>query len=389
MHITQLGEKRLVMSFQPLKIAAMGDGALSNEAISSLIAEIYEGVEEPEKWRSAMRHFLDLSGGYCAFLGIIDSSLETLPETSVVGPESSRLESAIQAHRDLFAIDPGLPYALQRPQGGNFRFSETSEELTSEPQEWRDFVRHNFGSGDYHSRFSAEHDNLSLVLALHTFPDAPALTREQEQLHGIVFSHLERAARLAHRPPDPLVARRPLIIARANGKIVNANAAAESVISRQDGLSVSHGCIRAAQADQDRQLQRLIQKACTPASATAAEKWLPIARPSGAAPWLLRLAPLPRLHLGMKSASHYCTIEIYRAAVRRSVDPETLRDLFGLTRREAEIASLLAGEHGDLPSVSQHLGISHETARTHLRSALLKCGVASQVELVRVLANLA
>ena len=344
-------------------------------------------MTEPDRWQTALRRFLDMCGGRCVFLGIIDSSMDTLPVTSVVGPESSRLDDGMRLHRELIPLDPGLPYALARPEGGNFRFSDTSPELTDEPDTWRDFIRHDFGSGDYHSRFSAERDKVSLVLALHTMPDAPRLTTAQERLHAIVFDHFERAARLAYRPPDPKLARAPMLIIDRTGRIVDANAGAERILSRQDGLSVRYGRLRAARHDQDQQLQHLIRRACTREQTGRAETWLTVERPS-ATPWLLRLAPLPLMLLGMSEARQYCTIEIRNSSNGRQVDPEPLREIFGLTPREAQVASLLASSHSDLPSIAKTLAIGHETARTHMRSTLLKCGVANQLELVRLLAGL-
>jgi len=360
----------------------------SPEAISKLIAAIYDGVTEPLLWHKALRQFVNLSGGRFAFFAIIDSSTRTLPASSVVGPETSSLDDALILHRELTPIDPGLPYALSRPQGGVFRFSETSHALTGQPETWRDFIRHELGSGDYHSRFGAEREGISLVLALHTPADIPRLTPEQEHLHAIVFDHLQRATRLAYRAPDLRLAARPSLVVDSKGIILEANPPAEAILSASDGLKAAQGRLRTADHATDQSLQLLIQHTCQGYRNKRAEQFCIIRRPSGEPDYLLRMGPLPLPDLGMNAANYRCLIEILGSEEQQDLAQKQLRGLFGLTQREAEIAALLTTTFNDLRSIAAHLGISHETARVHARSIFSKIGVSSQVELVRVLGRL-
>ena len=61
---------------------------------------------------------------------------------------------------------------------------------------------------------------------------------------------------------------------------------------------------------------------------------------------------------------------------------ETLIQDLGITRREAELAALLAAGL-DLQSVARRLSVSEHTARQYLKSVFAKAGVHSQAELVR------
>lgn len=359
----------------------------SPDIISALISEIYEGVIEPERWNNALKQFVNLSGARFAFLAVIDGSTGTLPVSSVVGPETSNLADALDLHRELVPIDPGVPYALARPGGGNFRFRDTSKALTQEPDAWRDFIRHDLGSGDYHSRFSAEQDDVSMVLALHTPADRISLTPEQERLHALVFDHLQRASRLAYRPPDLRMIRRPAIMVDDKGQILDANRLAETILSVGDGLTVARGRLRASDQSVDQTLRLLIHKTCRGNHEGRAEPYCVVRRPSGKRDYLLRLGPLPMPNLVMATPAYRCIIEILGLAEQQP-DPEHLASLYGLTPREAEIASLLASSFNNLRSIAVHLGISHETARVHVRSIFSKLGVGNQVELVRVLAQL-
>jgi DNA-binding CsgD family transcriptional regulator len=66
--------------------------------------------------------------------------------------------------------------------------------------------------------------------------------------------------------------------------------------------------------------------------------------------------------------------------VNASVDL-LMQDL-GVTRREAELAALLA-EGQDLQSIARRLSISEDTARKHLKSIYTKTDLHSQADLVR------
>lgn len=360
----------------------------SDNSVSNLVGEIYEGVTDPARWNNAMRQFVTLSGGHCAFLAIIDSSTRSLPVSTVVGPETSGLADALDLYRELIPLDPGLPYGLARPEGGNFRLSENSPALSTEPDTWRDFIHHDLGSGDYHSRFSAEQDGVSLVLALHTPAHLPRLTPEQEWLHAIVFDHLQRATRLAYRPPDLSLARQAVLVVNGEGLILDANGPAEAVLSDNDGLTVIQGRLCAGDPATNQTLHELIRRACRGNFNGNAEEFCVLRRPSGKRALLLKLGPLPLPNIGLPAVAYRCVIEILGGEGQQTPSFEHLCKQFGLTPREAEIACLFADSFNDLRSISEWLGISHETARVHARSIFAKCGVANQVELVRVLAGL-
>ena len=65
---------------------------------------------------------------------------------------------------------------------------------------------------------------------------------------------------------------------------------------------------------------------------------------------------------------------------------ELVRRLFGLTRKEAALALLLA-EGFTLDEAADKMDVRRNTARTHLRSIFCKTGVTRQTMLVRLLLN--
>jgi DNA-binding CsgD family transcriptional regulator len=69
---------------------------------------------------------------------------------------------------------------------------------------------------------------------------------------------------------------------------------------------------------------------------------------------------------------------------RGRLDPALLRDAFGLTDREAQVAALI-GEGLDLVEIARRLSIDAGTARNHLKSVFVKSGTHRQAELVALL----
>ena len=70
-----------------------------------------------------------------------------------------------------------------------------------------------------------------------------------------------------------------------------------------------------------------------------------------------------------------------------AINRERLQQIYGLTPAEARLAALLA-EGGHLKTAAGQLGITFETARTHLKRIFSKTAVATQADLVRLLLTL-
>lgn len=63
------------------------------------------------------------------------------------------------------------------------------------------------------------------------------------------------------------------------------------------------------------------------------------------------------------------------------LDAEVLRERFGLTARESEVAAAVAQGHTDA-RIARDLGLSFHTVRTHLRAVFAKVGVSNRATLV-------
>ena len=176
-----------------------------------------------------------------------------------------------------------------------------------------------------------------------------------------------------------------VILLDREGRIVTMNRGAEEIIGLADGLAAGMGVLRAARASEAAVLSRMIGDAAATGSGEGFDPGgaMAVSRPSMLRPFSALVAPLGG--------------EVPRVGARRPVvavfvaDPESedetpealLARLYGLTPAEARLASALIQGNG-LERTAERLGVSINTARTHVKSVFAKTGVNRQTELIRL-----
>lgn len=172
----------------------------------------------------------------------------------------------------------------------------------------------------------------------------------------------------------------------ATGRLVNANQAALAILRANDGLSLERIGLRARLAEDHNRLQAAIKDAAGLTAGAAGSGngagYLRIRRPSGARPYSVIVAPLGFARPVVISNSPVAMLIVTDPEAGGQLDSRALRTLFGFTPAEARLVNLLVGGRS-LPDIAKELGISFETARTHLARARAKTETASQVDLVR------
>ncbi|WP_376087104.1 helix-turn-helix transcriptional regulator [Roseomonas sp. CCTCC AB2023176] len=170
----------------------------------------------------------------------------------------------------------------------------------------------------------------------------------------------------------------------AAGRVLRANAAGEAMLGAADGLVLSGGRLGAGHADDDRALLAAIAGAVATARAKGEEPGarLRVARPSGRSALILLVSPLPPACVLFSGADRPAVLVVAHDP-EAPADAEALRDAFGLTAAEARLAVLI-GSGAGLPDAAARLGVSRETARTHLARCFDKTGARSQAALARL-----
>lgn len=175
-----------------------------------------------------------------------------------------------------------------------------------------------------------------------------------------------------------------VVVVNREGVVYDMNNRARDLIARGGGLTVRQGrlCCRGHRDDQSLRnvLGALLDSA--PNLGPDSERALSISCSGDHAPLRVMLAPL-RCD-GWRQGHNESMVAVFLADPEGSASPKErwLRDLYGLTRMEAEVAVLLC--HGHQPKeIAERLRISVHTVRGYMTQIFSKAGVSSQTELLR------
>lgn len=175
--------------------------------------------------------------------------------------------------------------------------------------------------------------------------------------------------------------------------VLLSNDAAAAITRQNDGLSLRDGRLHAAQPGDEAKLRKLIagagavdgQPHSAPYQSAAEASTMSITRPSGRPAFPVVVTPLHRnrdqLGLGSAMVAAVLTKDFEPAG---SVLTPDLASSYHLTPGETRLATLVADGFG-LKESARKLGITRNTARTHMKRVYAKIGVHSQADLVRLL----
>lgn len=176
---------------------------------------------------------------------------------------------------------------------------------------------------------------------------------------------------------------------REDGTILFMNEAAESVVARADGLSVIDRQLHATLAVSDWALQDTIGRAIQSTTDQMPDCGgvFAVPRSSGQVPFLVRLMPCNR-HTSFATTESPAVLVLVADPDQQPVPTEKTLRALSFTPAETRLAQQIARGH-TLARAAHGLGMSHNTGRAHLRSIFTKTQVHSQIELVRVLSEIA
>jgi DNA-binding CsgD family transcriptional regulator/PAS domain-containing protein len=358
-----------------------------DEGLSSFIGRLYEAVHDPVAWRAIVGELLDRTGSRLAFISTVDVRHREYSRAMFFGKEDSSFARGIEEYQEeQYLADPSLIWASQHPNAG---VCET-EAIIPRNDYLKDpyivWQKSRLGTTHWRVFYTAPADDLTFALSLHPPAEVGPPSRESRALHRIIFEHMERAFRLAARPPRFANDSEPVVVLDTSGRLMTMSPRAEALLAERDGLSLDGRRLEASSDEISRQLQLMIHSAVGFGSDGGAGGGLRIPRGSGKPELLVLVSPCPRFldHLPMPTA----------AAIVRIIEPnaaETLSPqhaaLFELTRRELEVAEALLHGHS-LESLANSLGMSRNTARVHLQSLFQKTRTNRQADLVHLLAEI-
>jgi len=178
----------------------------------------------------------------------------------------------------------------------------------------------------------------------------------------------------------------PMIEVDRDGRVLTMNAAAEDRIGPFPGLTVSHGKLRASRPDWDKALQAAIGRAADLSTYSVLHNEVGRGqRPEF--PVVLGEDDEGGLLVCLVSVTDFSVTVSFENAAAFGRRLQMARMVYGLSEAQVEVATEIADGH-DLAGVADRLGITVNTARTHLRRMFDKTGVRSQTALMRVILSL-
>lgn len=363
-------------------------------ALQGLIGRIYDAAIDPGLWPSVLEDItiaFDASG---LALFIADAA----PNEVGVFLSTGQSDSAIRDYIDYYA-EKNVWYLETyrlRPPAAVPRLSH--EWYPDEALERTEFYNDCLRPQDFHYHCGGAIRYDGPEMSVFNVMRPKAFEARHLEICGLLSPHLSRAIDI-HRRFSELHGTRaaaldvldymPLgvLLIDENGRVKFMNRAATEITARNDGLSVNgKGLCRAARGAETDALQNLIAGAAR----TGAGKGfgvggaISLPRPSGLRPLAALVAPLGRTPFDIRVKPPTAVLFVADPERRHQPPGDLLARLYGLTPMEARVAvAMLSGS--TLTKVAETLGITRNTARTHLQQVYLKTETRRQTELVKLL----
>jgi DNA-binding CsgD family transcriptional regulator len=180
-----------------------------------------------------------------------------------------------------------------------------------------------------------------------------------------------------------------VILLGRSGKPTFMNDTASRILNAGDGLSFVDGQFSTRRPPETRKLRSMIESAIVgaPPSGERLGGHILVSRPSGRRPYVLRILPPPPTERFLAGHAIAGVIHLQDLSAVSLPSRESLREVFGLTGREADFAIELI-RCASLDRAASNAGMALNTARNHLQSIFRKTGTAGQTELVQLLGRL-
>lgn len=361
------------------------------QELNQLLLLLHEGALEPSRWRE----FLELVGrrlkaNYAAL--VLRSP--AIGESGLLYTWGAQPEATAAYTERYFALDP----FVQLPEGQVVTLHEfVGRERLEKSAFYREYMQpvdsiYNLGvdlrePGRYYVRFR-------VCRAGRTGEFGAAARRFCE----LLVPHLRVAIR-THVELDLVRTERGIyadamtdltlatIILDEDGRVVHTNALAQQILGECDGISLTDAVLVLRNA-QDAQRYRDAFARALEAGRTGQPgivEVIRVQRSPGRDPLGMIMRPgWPRLREPETPMTGSVAVFLSTGSRTRDTSTASVRKLFGLTEKEAQLALSLANGH-TLQEFADQFGMSLNTARTHLRAIYAKTGIDRQAKLVRAI----
>jgi DNA-binding CsgD family transcriptional regulator len=178
-----------------------------------------------------------------------------------------------------------------------------------------------------------------------------------------------------------------LLVCGSSGELLVANETAEQVLRAGDGLALDAEGVVCATEDSRGSLGEIIRQVAETSrtgETGSGDRAIAVQRPSGKRALTLFVRAVNAKTEPPVAGKAAVLVMILDSALPAQATGAELRQLYGLTSTEAQLANLLM-EGRALEECCRELGIRRTTARMHLRNIFAKTGARRQGELVSLL----
>jgi DNA-binding NarL/FixJ family response regulator len=359
-----------------------------DDGLSRFVGGLYEAVHDPDAWRSSIGEVLRRTDSWMLVIASTDLRKKEHANVQFHGPQHSSVETGVREYAEVMAaLDPTLNYAHENPDGGAH---ESTQLIAQEDYFDHPFIKwcdSRFGCDYWRAFFARPVDDLSFAISFHRRSDAEAPSSDEARLQALLFENMERAVRLAARPPNFADDDSALIAIDATGRILSLSQRAEDVLGASERLTIAGGFLTAQRAEDDRLLRRAIRAAVDPSSGERPGRGVRIKRSGAKSDMLVVVSRFPPWlnHLPARIPAALVRITELEAGAQHLGEHS---HLFELSPRETDVGSALLEGHS-IDSLAAALGISRNTARNHVHALFRKTQTNRQSDLLRVLDRMA
>lgn len=365
----------------------MGHG----DDVITAISRIHAAGLNPEKWPDALSSITNLIGGHGASLEFM--SRPTLCHygwfSHGLPPEDPYLEYYAR-------YSPRLPYAARQPAGAVLYDAQYCDDdaVNANPFYMEFLAPHDmrYFLGGVVAKSQHELVAMGVQISPKQGHPGPAKIR----LMGVLLPHIQQATDVMRRLGTLADARRAfertldwladgVLLLGSDGAVLYANIAAQDIVRANDGISIRRGFIEFSSGDAKLKFGaalKAIGELRDAKGAAAMHGDFLVERRSGTARYSVSVRPLTGRMPNHGSA--VALMFIHDPLVRNHVAVELLRQAFGLTPAEADVANgLRAGLSAD--AYARQRNVSPNTVYTHIRRIREKTGCTRMAELIRKL----
>jgi len=225
-------------------------------------------------------------------------------------------------------------------------------------------------------------------------PQQPPFSRDEIAVLDRLVPHMQRAFQMRQRFTDMQLGQNllsssldvlamPTLLFDEFGRLAHSNRSADALLAGRQALWVEHGHLVTRDAEATRNLNLELTKVLRASQGQASTLNGVVSLPRrGRTPLVLMLAPLRLKDEARKQGA--ALLFVFDPEATPSITADTVRQLFGLSKREAELAAALCSGQ-TLDELATARGTSINTVRSQLKSVFNKTGTSRQADLVSLL----